>query len=246
MAVIAIALLLSGCLTAREPAPAQSIRVSDGNGAVSLNLCFFTDAPGTPFSVQVHRVSDDGSRIVRDLTVAPEIRTEFDSRNFEFYESGKPCRTWRFQAPPGRYAVGSVGWRSTVSYMYMSHGRVTKIQPPDRTNYITSLLRQREYIAKHTPIFEIRKGEVTRLGSMTFAQRTGRIERPVENNTGTNNDSSTDIFLTLRNVIEYRAPAPDLSANDPHITGNVTGANNQTLETLVGRDIKLGPGPVEL
>lgn len=245
MAAIAIAFLLSGCLTTRPapvPVKAPPVFITSGNGAGSLKICFAMEQPGVLLGVSIDRITDDGKATNLEPYLAAPITTLFDGRNAEYFKSGNPCKVWRFQSAPGRFAVRDIRWKSIMATVIYSGGHVTRI-PPDPKIYVTRFVDSRGAITSKTPTFEIREGEVTRLGTITFKQRDGyRDEHDKERDPGAPGAEDSNILLTVTYLIEYLTPDLDFPGEDPLITGNVQGYSNQLLDPFFARDIVLVPG----
>ncbi len=239
---IAATFLLTACQTIQEPVP--PLNVAKGQGVASVKLCVTGDVPDRFYSATI--------RGVETVAAAPaasqsDSRSETISyRRYNFLEEGRACRMWQFAARPGLFAVTEL--RESYTSPYPVIGTPTMmltaaIVAADKKDDFVSFTNASGHLTKDAPTFEIREGQVSRLGTIVFNGRFVFRQVPVIDSSGYWDGQTTEAHQEPKLSVEYQAPAENEPDNGAPIVGNITGMSIQTLVPLLGKEIILEEPP---
>ncbi|MBO6560936.1 MAG: hypothetical protein JJ959_10380 [Nisaea sp.] len=241
MAAIAIALLLSACKTlGPEPVAVPPLTVGPGEGAVSLKLCREGDVVDRNYLVAVSKVEDGSGTPVISAAPGDSRARGISFQNATFLRDGRACHMWQFAATPGIYVISAIEerYRPGPAFSLLELTTQTVIAASKRTDTVR-FADSSGRLVERAPTFDIRNGEVSRLGTLIFNGQLVTFQVPVRDKTGYWDGQTSDIVHEPRISALYEAPVPGETDNGAPIVGNVSGMTLQTLAPLVGREIVL-------
>ncbi len=243
---IAALVLLTSCQTTipdRKPIPIQPLNVAKSNGAVSLKLCFGKPFVATLLSTSVHRISPKQNRIARSAIEGKHFRSVLSLEDMTFAERGRACKMWQFQTRPGIYAITEVGSKiKGASSADLSLGLRLIYNPENKWSHgfrLTRFVDEFGAVQENTPIFEVRDGEITRLGTLTFDTHEGFRHVPIKDSAGNWDGVTTNMVADNTEFLKYEEPSPTEPDNGAPIAGHVSRVSLQPLVSLTGRETLL-------
>ncbi|WP_193183723.1 hypothetical protein [Nisaea sediminum] len=239
--VVAIALLLSACQTlGPEPVAVPPLTVGPGEGAASIKLCREGEVFDRLYTVTISKV-ENGSGMPAVSSVPGDSRAETATyEDATSLKDGYACHMWQFAAAPGTYTIHELKESFRTGQAFGIYGLVgTAMIVASKKNDTVSFATASGHLGPNAPTFEIRDGEVSRLGTLTFHGRFVYLQIPVRDKTGYWDGQSTDVVQEPRLSVKCEAPVPGGLDDSAPIVGNVNGTTLQTLTSLVGREIVL-------
>ncbi|UUX51584.1 hypothetical protein NUH88_07760 [Nisaea acidiphila] len=225
LAAIAIAFLLSACQT--TSGQNRNLVVQKGNGGATLNVCVGDFAFDHIFTLTIERVADASNE--RDLdpsgawtqTFVVSSVTAPNKHPGSMFEPGMSCKFWDFEAAPGTYAITRLRERYYDPYprgglLYVVlKAAAAAVRDDDEIVF----LNEHNSLKSDAPVFDIRNGEVSDLGTLIFVgERTFR-EHPVKDPNGYWDGQTTEQVEDRRVLVRYEMPgatASDSVFRDPN------------------------------
>lgn len=238
---IALAFLLSACKTlGPEPIGVPPLTVGPGEGAASFKLCREGDVVDRNYLLAVSKVEDvAGARMISSAPDDSRARA-ISFQNATVLKDGRACHMWQFAAIPGTYVISTLQerYRPGPAFSLLQLTTQAVISASKRTDTVR-FSDSSGRLEERAPTFEIRNGEISRLGTIIFNGQLVTFQVPVRDKTGYWDGQTTDIVHEPRISVVYEAPGPGEPDNGAPIVGNVSGTTLQTLFPLVGREIVL-------
>ena len=240
-AAITAAAFLTGCKTlGPEPVSVPPLIVSTGEGAASFKLCRSGEVIDRLYLVTVSKIDSSSGMPMVSSALRDSRAQPVSFKNATFLKDGRACHMWRFAAEPGTYMISGLQERFRPGPAIDVIGLMTQavIATSKKTDTVRFSDRS-DRVEEGAPTFEIREGEVSSLGTITFDGSFVHFHVPVRDHTGFWDGQSTDVVQEPKLTVSYLPPVEGESDNGAPITGNVNRTTYQTLAPLVGREIVL-------
>ena len=227
-----------------DPGARYAPECRQGQGAASVKICAAGEIADRNYSVTIRRVETFAQGPAARLTDSQGDAVSL--RNADFVDASGACKMLQFAARPGAFAVTEL--RESYASLYPVIGTPTMmltaaIVAADKKDDFVSFTNASGHLTKDAPTFEIRDGQVSRLGTIIFNGRFVFQQMPVVDKTGYWDGQTTETLQSPKLSIEYQAPVVNEPNNDAPIVGSISGTNTQTLTSLLGREIVLEEPP---